>query len=150
MRLKTVQIWGAPRQLRAAHRLVILNIAAWLSPVVVLGLLAGCGSGSGSSSTVTTRAAVSPGSAEVTVQIVMQSLAFNPPALHAKVGQTVVWTNEDTSPHNVTYVGGPKFRSSRPVLRPGSKFSLTLSQPGTIHYYCSIHPWMTATIVVSR
>ena len=79
----------------------------------------------------------------------MRSLAFNPPAFHAKVGQTVIWTNEDNAPHNVTYVSGPRFRSSRPKLRPGARFSLTLHQPGTIHYYCSIHPWMTATIIVS-
>ena len=85
-----------------------------------------------------------------TVQIVMRSLAFNPPTVHAKLGQTVIWVNEDNAPHNVTYVSGPRFRSSRPALRPGTKFSFTLSQPGTIHYYCSIHPWMTATIVVSR
>lgn len=137
-------------QLQAARRLIILNLAAWLSAGVVLGsLLAGCGSGSGSSSGVTTAAAVStvpPGRA---VQIVMRSLAFNPPVVQAKVGQTVTWINEDNAPHNVTYVSGPSFRSSRPKLRPGSRFSLTVHQAGTIHYYCSIHPWMTATIVVT-
>lgn len=79
----------------------------------------------------------------------MQSLAFKPPAVDAKVGQTVIWTNEDSTPHNVTYVSGPRFGSSRPKLRPGSRFSLTLHHAGTIHYYCSIHPWMTATISVS-
>jgi plastocyanin len=79
----------------------------------------------------------------------MRRLAFNPPAVHATVGQTVTWSNEDNAQHNVTYVSGPRFRSSRPTLRPGSKFSITVRQPGTIHYYCSIHPWMTATIVVS-
>ena len=80
----------------------------------------------------------------------MRSLDFNPTAVRAKVGQTVIWTNEDTSPHDVTYVSGPRFRSSRPKMRPGAKFSLRLIEPGTIHYYCSIHPWMTATITVSR
>ena len=80
----------------------------------------------------------------------MRSLAFNPPAVHAKVGQKVIWINDDSAPHNVTYVSGPRFRSSRPKLRPGSRFSLTLHQAGTIHYYCSIHPWMTATIIVTR
>jgi plastocyanin len=84
-----------------------------------------------------------------TVQVVMRSLAFNPPAIHAKVGQTVTWINDDNAPHNVTYVSGPRFRSSRPKLEPGSRFSLTVHQPGTIHYYCSIHPWMTATITVT-
>jgi plastocyanin len=99
---------------------------------------------------VTTAAAVSTVPPGRTVQIVMRSLAFNPPAIHAKVGQQVTWINEDNAPHNVTYVSGPRFRSSRPKLRPGSRFSFTLNQVGTIHYYCSIHPWMTATITVTR
>ena len=84
------------------------------------------------------------------MQIVMRSLAFNPPTIHAKVGQKVTWINQDNAPHNVTYVSGPRFKSSRPKLQPGSRFSLTLNQAGTIHYYCSIHPWMTATITVTR
>jgi amicyanin len=79
----------------------------------------------------------------------MQSLFFTPTVLNAKVGQTIVWTNEEAAPHNVTYVSGPRFRSSRRILGLGAKFSLTLTQPGTIHYYCTIHPWMKAAIVVS-
>ena len=137
--------------MQAASRLIILNIAAWLSAAAALGsLFAGCGSGTGSSSGVTTAAAVSTVPPSGTVQIVMRSLAFNPPAIHAKVGQKVTWINEDNAPHNVTYVSGPRFTSSRPKLRPGSRFSLILNKVGTIEYYCSIHPWMTATIIVTR
>ena len=79
----------------------------------------------------------------------LSALAFQPSAAHAGVGQTVVWTNEDNLPHNVIYVSGPKFTSSRPRIRNGTTFSIKLTQPGTIHYFCSIHPWMKATIVVS-
>jgi amicyanin len=79
----------------------------------------------------------------------MKNLAFLPDAIHAKVGQTVQWTNADTPPHNVTYVSGPKFASSS-TLQTGGKFSLKLTQAGTIHYVCTIHPFMKATIVVSQ
>lgn len=121
---------------------------AWLWTVFALALLiAGCGSGS--SVTTTTNHPGSPGDTGDTVQIVMVSLDFSPTVVHAKVGQRVTWTNKDSSPHNVTYVSGPRFRSSRPRLNPGAKFSLRLSESGTIHYYCTIHPWMKATIVVS-
>ena len=99
---------------------------------------------------MTTATAVSTVPPGGTAHVVMRSLAFNPPEVHAKVGQKVTWINEDNAPHNVTYVSGPRFKSSPPKLRPGSRFSLTLQQAGTIHYYCSIHPWMTATIVVTR
>jgi plastocyanin len=128
--------FGAQGYLRAAY--------------VALGLMAaGCGSGSRSASSASAGTGGSAVDARGTVQIVMKSLAFNPTAIQAKVGQKVLWTNEDTSAHNVTYVSGPRFRSSRPSLRRGMAFSLRLTKPGTIHYYCSIHPWMTATIAVS-
>jgi plastocyanin len=137
--------------LHAAPRLIIRKLAVWLSAALALGSLpAGCGSGSGASSGAKAAVAVSVVPPGRTVQIVMRSLAFNPAAVHARVGQTVTWSNEDNAPHNITYVSGPRFRSSRPKLQPGSRFSLTLHQAGTIHYYCSIHPWMTATIIVAR
>jgi plastocyanin len=79
----------------------------------------------------------------------MQSLEFVPTTVDARVGQTVRWRNEDNAPHNVIYERGPRFASSR-ILRPGRTFSIRLTETGTIHYYCSIHPWMQATIVVSR
>jgi plastocyanin len=78
----------------------------------------------------------------------MKNIAFVPQSLTAKVGQTVVFTNNDTPPHNVTYVSGPKFASSS-TINPGGTFSLKLTTAGTIHYVCTIHPNMTATITVS-
>ena len=79
----------------------------------------------------------------------MRSLAFYPTTTLTRVGGTVTWINGDSSPHNVTYVSGPRFRSS-PTIEPGAKYSIRFTTPGTIHYYCTIHPWMKATIVVSR
>jgi plastocyanin len=108
-------------------------------------LAAGCGSGSSAATSAATSTADSGG----TVQVVMKVLEFSPTSVQAKVGQRVMWTNEDNSPHNVTYVSGPQFKSSRQVMTRGVTFSIKLTQPGTIHYYCSIHPWMKATIVVS-
>ncbi len=120
---------------------------ASLPALVGLALLvAGCGTGSDLGSHATGTDASTPGKS---VHIVMKSLDFNPISARARVGQTVVWTNEDEAPHNVTYVSGPRFSSSRPMLRLGEKFSLRLTEPGTIHYYCSLHPWMKSTIVVS-
>jgi plastocyanin len=79
----------------------------------------------------------------------MKSLAFDPKSITAKVGQTVQWTNDDQPPHNVTYVSGPKFTSSG-TLNTGDKFQVKLTAAGTIHYVCTIHPFMKATIVVSK
>ncbi|MGI8863723.1 MAG: plastocyanin/azurin family copper-binding protein [Solirubrobacteraceae bacterium] len=116
--------------------------------------LAGCGSSSSSSSAPSTSpspapAASSSSGAGAAVQVTIKNLAFSPASIKAKVGQTVQWTNQDTPAHNVVYVSGPKFASSA-TLSTGGQFKLKLTQPGTIHYICSIHPFMKATIVVSK
>jgi plastocyanin len=112
--------------------------------LAVLALFgAGCGTGSDLTSTSQTGGAG-------TVHVVMKSLDFSPRSVQAKVGQRVTWTNEDEAPHNVTYVSGPKFTSSRRVLSLGKGFSIKLTAPGTIRYVCTLHSWMKATIVVSR
>jgi plastocyanin len=79
----------------------------------------------------------------------MKNVAFAPGSIQAKVGETVTFKNEDSPAHNVTYVSGPKFTSS-PQINPGQSFSLKLTQAGTIHYFCTIHPFMKAEIVVTN
>jgi plastocyanin len=119
------------------------RIVACAATLAVGLMIAGCGS---SSHTTTQAASDATGN---TAHIVMEHLDFNPLAVRAKVGQTVQWTNEDNAPHNVTYISGPVFKSSH-KLRPGAQFSIKLTQAGTIHYYCTIHPWMRATISVGQ
>jgi plastocyanin len=82
-----------------------------------------------------------PSSSGGAVQVTIKNFAFSPDVLNARFGQTVEWTNDDAPPHNVTYVSGPSFISSSP-MNSGATFSTKLTQAGTIHYYCSIHPWM--------
>jgi plastocyanin len=124
------------------QRLGMKNAFPALAALAIL--TAGCGSGSGAGShaaSSTTRVA--------TTQVAMKVLEFTPASVIARVGQTLTWTNEDSVQHNVTYLSGPRFRSSPRVMNPGASFSIQLTQPGTIHYFCSIHPWMRGTIVVS-
>jgi plastocyanin len=122
-----------------------------LAVVAVAASLAGCGTGSDlpdSSSSSSGDASATTPLAAGTVHVFMQSLSFTPGSVKAKVGQRVEWSNQDSSPHNVLYVSGPRFESS-PILRPGKRYAIRVTQAGTIHYYCSIHPWMKATVVVS-
>lgn len=123
------------------------RLSLFVLPALLLAL-AGCGSGSSSSPAP---AAGRPASATSTsgagVQVTLKNLAYSPSIVHAKVGQTVTWTNQDTPPHDVTYVGGPKFTSSS-RMNPGATFSIKLTQAGAIHYFCTIHPFMKGTIVV--
>ena len=114
-----------------------------LLPALVVVALMGAGCGTRAHPAPVTHESSGP------VQVLMKILEFTPAAVHARVGQRVVWMNDDSSPHNVTYVSGPRFTSSR-LMRPGATFSIGLTAPGTIHYFCTIHPWMQATIAVSR
>jgi plastocyanin len=117
---------------------------------VVALLVTGCGSGSDLPATSSsTDSAGAPASASGTVSVVMKSLDFSPSTVHARVGQTVTWTNEDEAPHNVTYISGPRFRSSQRQMPIGKRFSIHLTEAGTIHYVCTLHPWMRASVIVS-
>ncbi len=123
-------------------------IAVVLALVTAIG---GCGTGSDLQSASTSTRQADPGpTGGKAASVVMKNLDFSPTAVTARVGQKVTWLNEDEAPHNVTYVSGPRFRSSRRRLRIGDRFSITLRTAGTIRYVCTLHPWMQATITVSR
>ncbi len=75
----------------------------------------------------------------------IQNFAFNPDTLTVSVGTTLTWTNLDSAPHTVTSDDN-LFDSGN--LNQNATFSRTFTTPGTYAYHCSIHPFMTAKIVV--
>jgi len=78
-------------------------------------------------------------------EIKISNFTFDPPELTVKAGTTVTWVNSDDIPHLVAEKDG-KFRSS--ALDTDEKFSQTFKTPGTVEYFCVIHPHMTGKIVV--
>jgi plastocyanin len=70
---------------------------------------------------------------------------FAPARLTAQAGTTVTWHNKDDIPHTVASTTR-MFKSK--ALDTGDAFSFTFTEPGTYEYFCSLHPHMTATIVV--
>ena len=114
--------------------------------LAALGLVvAGCGSGSDLPATTSADVAGASG----TVPVVMKSLEFTPGTVHARIGQTITWTNDDEAPHNVTYISGPRFSSSKRRMRIGQRFSIHITEAGRIQYICTLHPWMRASVIVS-
>jgi YVTN family beta-propeller protein len=81
---------------------------------------------------------------ESTVSIAQ--FAFAPATLTVRVGQTITFTNRDSVAHTTTSPGGGW--DSGP-LAPGASYTVTPQQPGTYGYHCSIHPFMTGTVVVT-
>jgi plastocyanin len=81
------------------------------------------------------------------LEVKIDNFTFGPAALTVPVGTTVTWTNKDDIPHNVVSTDDPKTFKSK-VLDTNEKFSFTFSKPGTFTYFCSIHPKMTAKVIV--
>jgi plastocyanin len=66
--------------------------------------------------------------------------------LTVAAGTTVKWVNRDDIPHTVVSEDKRTFKSK--ALDTDDSFSYTFTQPGTYTYFCSIHPKMTAKVVV--
>ena len=71
--------------------------------------------------------------------------AFGPASLTIAPGQTITWTNGDAVAHTVT--SDDKAWDSG-TIAPGASFSVTVTQPGTYAYHCSLHPFMHGAVVV--
>jgi plastocyanin len=72
--------------------------------------------------------------------------AFSPTSISVAAGSTVTWTNTTDAPHTVTADGG-QFSSS--IVNPGQTFSHTFASAGTFAYHCTVHPYMTASVIVT-
>jgi plastocyanin len=87
----------------------------------------------------------------------IQNFAFNPSTITVRVGQQVVWVNNDSVPHTTTSgscPGGtctpaPGWDSG--TLNPGQSFAFTFTTAGTFTYFCRIHgAAMQGTVVVTQ
>ncbi len=75
----------------------------------------------------------------------MQNFAYQMANIQVRAGTTVTWTNQDNVPHSVTFKNGMKDSG---LLSQGQSFSYTFNTPGTYQYYCTVHPYMVATVTV--
>ncbi len=99
--------------------------------VSVLALLVGCPAWS-----------AAPPQAE---RIAIKDFMFVPMQLTTHVGAAVTLVNQDDEPHTIVSDTGV-FRSG--ALDTGMTYTFTFDKPGTYRVFCSIHPQMTATIIV--
>jgi plastocyanin len=81
-----------------------------------------------------------------TYSISIMNFAFNPNTLTINKGDTVIWTNNDTVPHQVK--GDTLNALSAPVMTNGQTYTFTFNEVETFAYHCVIHPMMTANIIV--
>jgi plastocyanin len=132
----------------------------------------------------------------------LTNTAYQPNPINIKVGDTIQWINEDSSPHTVTEKNSGStssndesdkdtssgfvekivdeiitnivvnIRNNLPgsediisssqegssplsdefdsgIMQTGDTFSYTFNNPGTLEYYCTVHPSMVAEVVLS-
>jgi plastocyanin len=74
---------------------------------------------------------------------------FSQAEISIKVGETVVFENDDNVSHNVmSTTSGNEFNLG--LLKPGSATPVTFKTPGDIAIICAIHPSMKMHIKVSN
>jgi plastocyanin len=84
-------------------------------------------------------------SQEVVVKI--DNFCYLPHDITVAAGTTVIWVNNDDIPHTVVSTTDA-FKSK--ALDTDDKFSFKFDKPGTYEYFCSIHPKMTAKVIVQQ
>lgn len=77
---------------------------------------------------------------------------YDPTGVSIKVGDKVMWKNNDISIHNLASgkpEEGPTSGFESGIMQAGSTFEHTFNNAGSIDYYCTIHPWMTGIVTVT-
>ena len=108
---------------------------------------AGGGASTGTPAAATTSMAMPTTAAAATggTTIDVKNFSFNPMSLTVKVGTKVTWKFDDAAAHTVKASDGS---FSSPALSGGKTYSYTFTKAGTFAYICSIHQYMTGSIIV--
>lgn len=77
--------------------------------------------------------------------VTIANFAFDPATVTVNVGDSVTWTNQDSTAHTAT-AGGGSFDTGS--IGAGQTATVTFDTAGTFAYVCSIHPQMAGTVVV--
>ena len=82
--------------------------------------------------------------APVSHTVVMKATSYAPLALTVKLGDTVVWRNDDPFPHTATAAGVFDSKS----IAAGSAWKYKPKAAGEYAYVCTFHPNMQGTLKV--
>jgi plastocyanin len=108
----------------------------------VIGLVVGCGTNAASNS----RGGGGSTAAPASNTIVIKNFSFVPASLTVAPGAKITVINEDQAPHTVT-ANDKSFDTG--VITGGQRGEFTApSKPGSYPYLCTIHQYMTGTLIV--
>ena len=78
---------------------------------------------------------------------------YVPYSLEIRVGDTVIWSNDDSAAHTVTsgnISDGTDGVFDSGLFMAGTSFEFTFDKAATYDYFCMVHPWMTGKIIVNE
>jgi len=133
----------SPTLQRSLNRLLAVLGAALL--LAVGAGLAACGARDGEGA-----AAAPAGPAAPVDKVRITDFKFVPATITVRVGQKITWTNGDGAQHTATS-GTPTALDGvfdTGTFGKGERKSVTVSKPGTFAYYCALHPFMKAAVIV--
>lgn len=107
-----------------------VSTLAAIFAVMTAGALVGCSRASAPVSTTKT--------------IVIDKMAYGPAPTALRVGDTLVWRNDDIFRHSATAKNG----AFDVDLQPHASGQVTLKTAGALDIYCRYHPDMTLHLVV--
>jgi len=76
---------------------------------------------------------------------------YLPLNLEIPVNTKVIWTNDDSVPHNIQSqdeLGKVTDLFNSPPLKTGDKFDFIFEESGVFSYHCSFHPWRVGLVTV--
>tara|TARA_B100001167_G_C16476514_1_gene170309 strand:+ start:77 stop:481 length:405 start_codon:yes stop_codon:yes gene_type:complete len=80
----------------------------------------------------------------------IEDICYIPSDIVVEKGGSVTWLNEDSSFHTVTsgFYGEPTDLFDSGYLDPYEYYTLSFDEIGTYDYFCTLHPWMMAQVIV--
>jgi len=80
----------------------------------------------------------------------VEDICYIPSSIIVEKGKSITWVNEDSSFHSVTsgFYGEPTGLFDSGYLDPYQSYTLSFDEFGTYDYFCTLHPWMKAQVIV--
>jgi plastocyanin len=80
----------------------------------------------------------------------IEDICYIPSNIVVEKGKSVTWLNEDSSFHSVTsgFYPEPSGLFDSGHLDPYESYTLSFDEYGVYDYFCTLHPWMKAQVIV--
>lgn len=109
--------------------------------IAIALLITGCSRDASQASNLDRAGPAAPG----VVRVEIVNFTFNPGTINITLGTKVIWTNQDRARHSAT---DRKETWDSSLLANGENYEKAFDQKGAHEYYCTLHPFMTAKVVV--